>query len=318
MPVDMTALSGITSTMAAAMVATNNRRVRAADGETANPRPLGRKPHHPPLVPPLDGVPGTRPLGPEWGHDHLVRTTRGRVARARPPAPGFGHDRLADRFDVIRAEWDAFATAGGRLPRIEQILGEHQGNDGAWRAGLLVAHGRPVPALAVQFPATVAALRWFPGLRSALWSVLEPGTELPEHAGRNAGVLRYHFGVVCEDDTALRVAGTVIPYCEGRGVLFDDTAPHAAWNRGSTARVTLFCEVLRPLPAPTSWLNRATQHLLALDHRYRLAPSRAGEWHAALNPGWPSADGPPQRRPTPRPASLASRSAVPGVARPTG
>jgi beta-hydroxylase len=195
-----------------------------------------------------------------------------------------GHRRLTSRFDAIRSEWDEFEVSQGRLPRIEQVLGEDQGNDGAWRAGLLVAHGRPVRPLADRFPVTVAALQSFPGLRSALWSVLEPGTELPEHSGGNAGVLRYHLGVATNDETALRVADTVVPYREGVGVLFDDTVAHAAWNRGSARRVTLFCELLRPLPAPASWANLAVQELLALDHRYRLAPSRAAEWHHALNP----------------------------------
>ena len=38
-----------------------------------------------------------------------------------------------------------------------------------------------------------------------LWSVLDPGSELPEHVGPNAGVLRYHLGVRCGQDAALAV-----------------------------------------------------------------------------------------------------------------
>jgi beta-hydroxylase len=147
-----------------------------------------------------------------------------------------------------------------------------------------MSRGRPVPALAARFPATVARLATIPGLLSALWSVLEPGVELPEHRGPNAGVLRYHFVVVSNDDTALQVAGRTIPYVEGDGVLFDDTAPHAAWNRGSTPRVTLMCELLRPLEGATGWANRSVQRLRSLDPRFRLAARRAGEWDLALNP----------------------------------
>lgn len=227
----------------------------------------------------------------------IVATNNARVGHVDPtvenprPLDGLaGHQLLISRFDEIRTEWDEFEASQGRLPRIEQVLGEDQGNDGAWRAGLLVAHGRPVRPLADRFPVTVAALHWFPGLLSALWSVLEPGAELPEHAGGNAGVLRYHLGVATNDDTALRVADTVVPYREGAAVLFDDTTRHAAWNRGATRRVTLFCELLRPLPAPASWRNRAVQHALARDRRYRLAPTRAAEWHHALNRGHPRDD----------------------------
>jgi len=232
--------------------------------------------------------PGKRVVGAVIAANNArIRSVDPTVENPRPPDGMAGHELLASRFDSIRAEWDEFEATRGRLPRIEQVLGEDQGNEGAWRAGLLVAHGRPVRPLADRFPLTVAALQWFPGLRSALWSVLEPGAELPEHSGGNAGVLRYHLGVATNEESALRVADTVVPYRDGAGVLFDDTVPHAAWNRGRDRRVTLFCEILRPLPAPTSWGNRAVQGLLALDRRYRLAPTRAAEWHDALNPPRP-------------------------------
>lgn len=178
----------------------------------------------------------------------------------------------------VRAEWDAFVEGGGRLPRIEEVIDEHQGNVGPWRAGLLVARGRPVTELARSFPLTVAALGRVPGLWSALWSVMEPGTELPEHRGPNAGVLRYHLGVRCPLGAALEVGGREVPYRDGVGILFDDTRPHAAWNRSSVERVTLFVEVLRPLPALPGWWNRRVQGLLALDPRYRRAAGRADRW----------------------------------------
>jgi beta-hydroxylase len=191
---------------------------------------------------------------------------------------------LGERFPTIAREWDAFVANGGRLPRIEDVLDEHQGNEGSWRAGLLMHRGRPVLPLAEQFPATIAALDTVPGLLNALWSVLEPGTELPAHVGPNAGVLRYHLTVQGDGTAALQVADTVVPYVAGEAVLFDDTATHAAWNRGTTDRVSHFCEILRPVRGRAQLANRAMQRLLALDRRYRRAPRRAAEWHHALNP----------------------------------
>lgn len=190
---------------------------------------------------------------------------------------------LIGRYPAIRREWDAFAATGRVLPRIEQVLDEDQGNDGPWRAGLLMVNGRVVPGANDRFPATVAALRSVPGVLAALWSVLEPGTELPAHAGPNAGVLRFHLGIDCNGNTALMVDGRVVPYENGRGVLFDDTATHAAWNRGMTPRVTLMCELLRPLPALRSWVNRGVQRLVYADPRYRLATERAERWDRERN-----------------------------------
>ena len=192
------------------------------------------------------------------------------------------HDRLVTAYPAIRDEWDRFESGGGRLPLIEDLIAEHQGNQGAWRAGLLISKGRPV-ALAPEFPATVDALLTVPGMRSALWSYMDPGTELPEHTGPNAGMLRYHLGVRCPEGAALQVSVVVVPYRDGQGVLFDDTAPHAAWNRGTERRVTLFCEIERPLPRTAALANRGVQAIISLDSRYREAPRRAAEWQAALD-----------------------------------
>lgn len=193
------------------------------------------------------------------------------------------HRRLVAAHPDIRAEWDAFVAGGGRLPLIEDVISEHQGNEGAWRAGLLVSRGRPRDPLAAAFPVTVRALRGIPGLRSALWSHLDSGTLLPEHTGPNAGVLRYHLGVRCGSGSGLEVAGVEVPYEDGRGILFDDTVPHSAWNRGDTPRVTLFCEIERPLPRRAAVLNRLVQGVISLDPRYRRAPARAAQLHLALN-----------------------------------
>jgi hypothetical protein len=50
------------------------------------------------------------------------------------------HQQLLARLPAIRGEWDEFVAGGGRLPRIEDVLAESQGNEGSWRAGLLVAN----------------------------------------------------------------------------------------------------------------------------------------------------------------------------------
>lgn len=191
--------------------------------------------------------------------------------------------RLVGSAPELRDEWFRFRTSGGRLPRIEDVLGEHQGNTEVWGAGLLWSRGRPAGPLLDRFPRTVEALRQVPGLRSALWSVLAPGTELPEHTGPDSGVLRYHLGIDCPPHCALRVGDVEVAYRDDVGILFDDTAPHAAWNRSSMERVTLFCEIERPVGQPARFVNRATHALLALDPRYRAAPDRAAAWDRSLN-----------------------------------
>lgn len=219
-----------------------------------------------------------------WNNATVRRHASDRfAANPRPVEDLAWHRALQRAYPEIRAEWDAFADGGGQLPNIEDLIDEHQGNDGPWRAGLLVRKGRPIGRPATRFPATLAALAQIPGLWSALWSVFDPGSELPEHAGPDAGVMRYHLGIDCGHDAALSVGGAEHPYRDGEGILFDDTAPHSAWNRGPRPRVTLFCEILRPVDGPARFTNTAIHHLVALDARYRRAPVRAADLDLALN-----------------------------------
>lgn len=193
------------------------------------------------------------------------------------------HEHLVAALPAIRDEWRAFDDAGGVLPRIEDVLGEGQGNIGAWRAAILWSGGAPAPSAARWFPATAAALTAVPGLRAALWSAIEPATILTEHRGPNAGVLRYHLGVDCPPGSTLTVGDRRIPYVDDEGILFDDTERHAAFNGSAHTRVTLFCEVDRPLPRRLALVNGLVQRALGGRSR-RVAVARSEEWLAALNP----------------------------------
>lgn len=222
--------------------------------------------------------------------DRLVsannRMVQGRDPVVENPRPldGCGwHHELVRRHPEIAGEWQRFAERGGRLPRIEDVLGEGQGNVGAWRVGVLWSGGAALPYARRRFPATVAAVETIPGLRAALWSVIDAGTVLTEHRGPNAGVLRYHLGVDCPTGSTLRVGDVEIPYTDAHGILFDDTARHAAWNRSAAPRVTLFCEVDRPLGTPFGLVNSIVQHAIGGGRR-RAAVARSNEWFAALNP----------------------------------
>lgn len=220
----------------------------------------------------------------------LVTSNNNRVRRLEGPQPNPRPTetlqwvrRIEGEWHQIRGEWDAFVNSGGELPLIEQVIDEHQGNQGEWRIGLLVSKRRPVRPLADRFPATLGALRGIPGLRSALLSCFEESLVLPEHTGPNCGVLRYHLGVDCGEGAQLCIGDGRFDYADGKSILFDDTEPHSAVNSGDRRRVTLFCEIDRPLPPVPGALNRLVQWLISLDPRYRVAPKRAAVLHELLN-----------------------------------
>lgn len=216
-------------------------------------------------------------------NNRAVRAGDPERANPRPLDGCAWHHDVAAHLGAIRDEWRAFADGGGRLPRIEDVLREDQGNLGAWRVAILWSDGGPTPTASRRFPATVDALRSVPRLRAALWSAIEPATVLTEHRGPNAGVLRYHLGVDCPPGSTLTIGDRRVPYVDGEGILFDDTERHAAFNGSAHTRVTLFCELDRPLPPRLAATNRLVQRALGGRSR-RDAAARSDEWLAALNP----------------------------------
>lgn len=202
---------------------------------------------------------------------------------------------LRAAWPTIRSEWDALKAQEYRFPSIEQVLNETAGNDGVWSFGVIVMRPArsPLRSVAIEpmaslMPKTTALVLSHRSIRSATLSILQPGTTLRTHRGPNGGVLRYHLGIDCPHGAALITidrdgAERVTPYLDGEDFLFDDTTDHSAHNLGERPRVTLFCEIERPMPHPAQIRNRVVQSLIALDPRYRLIPERVASWSAQLD-----------------------------------
>lgn len=194
---------------------------------------------------------------------------------------------LEQRWEAIRDEARAVLETR-RLPRIEQVLGASQGNDGEWNTFVLLALRKPVTFNAEQCPVTSELVAQVPGISSALFSVFQPGTHLPSHQAPNRGVLRYHLGLIVPgppDSCQLRVLDEVLSYREGESVLFDDTFEHEAWNRSASPRVTLLLEVDRPLRTPYRQFNALTQRAFAFHPEARGADERLERLEWELNGG---------------------------------
>lgn len=193
------------------------------------------------------------------------------------------HHALASNYPTIRDEWDTFVGEGGRLPRIDDLLGEQIEVGGTWRAGLLCA-GTTASELALRaFPETLALVQQIPRLQAALLSYLEPHTDLLPHHGPNSGVLRYHLGVDCPPGAALTVDGVEHPYCNGEGILFSDRSLHSASNPSDRPRITLFCELEADAVGSARLRNEAVQAVLRRDPRRWMMLAASNSWDRNLN-----------------------------------
>jgi len=152
---------------------------------------------------------------------------------------GFVHD-LEAAWQEIRDEYldlpeDSFEPWVQR-----EMYGE------GWSVYGLYAFGQRVDAALRACPRTASALARVPGLTTAGFSRLAPGTHIRPHVGWVRTVYRSHLGLIAPYGCGMRVGSETRSWSEGECLIFDDTFEHEAWNHAGHARVVLLFDFLRP------------------------------------------------------------------------
>jgi len=167
--------------------------------------------------------------------------------------------KLEDNWLDIRRDLDRVLRCESVIPGYVELSEEARNltDAASWKSFFFHAYGVEAPGARDLCPATAALLSGIPGMKSAFFSILKPGAHLPPHRGHWAGILRYHLGLKIPDEAlcGLRVSDQILHWREGRGLIFDDTFEHEAWNRSEGDRVVLFVDFARPLPGPAARLN---------------------------------------------------------------
>lgn len=131
--------------------------------------------------------------------------------------------------------------------------------DNRWRTFILYGLGNRNAENCARCPATEAAVRRIPGMKTAMFSILSPGKKIPPHRGPYNGILRYHLGLVVPepDRCAIRVGHETRRWGVGSSLLFDDTYEHEVTNESVHERVVLFVDIVRPLHFPMALVNES-------------------------------------------------------------
>lgn len=170
-------------------------------------------------------------------------------------------DSLKSEWEAVRDEADAVRAMRDRLPAFQDISEEvgYISKDDQWKTFMFLGYGFRCKRNLEQCPATAHALRHIPGVRTAFFSILAPGKELPPHRGPYNGVLRLHLGLVIPEPAErcwIRVQTERRYWQPGEVLIFDDSLEHEVHNDTDAERVVLFIDFLRPCRWPISWLNR--------------------------------------------------------------
>ena len=162
---------------------------------------------------------------------------------------------------VVRGELDGVMVRKAELPNVQDIAADAASlsQDADWKVFPLIAYGIRSDSNIALCPETWRIVQNIPGLRTAMFSILEPGKRLPPHRGPYNGVLRLHLGLLIPEPrerTAIRVGHEHRHWAEGRVLIFDDAYEHEAWNETGQVRVVLFVDFERPMRFPANVFNR--------------------------------------------------------------
>lgn len=133
---------------------------------------------------------------------------------------------------------------------------EHDLYAGDWRAYPLYRFGERLLATCIACPRTMALVEAVPGMVTAGFSRLAPGTRIRPHTGYSGDLLRFHLGLTEAAGCGLRVGNEVRQWSPGSAFVFDDTVEHEAWNLGAAHRVILLLDFKRDPTRPVAWQTR--------------------------------------------------------------
>jgi ornithine lipid ester-linked acyl 2-hydroxylase len=167
---------------------------------------------------------------------------------------------LEREWRAIRAELERVLMRQDELPPFQMLATDVKTitTDERWKTFFLVGFGVKSERNIARCPQTWRIVQNIPGLKTAMFSIFEPGKHLPAHRGPYNGVLRLHLGLIVpepRDRIAIRVANQIYHWQEGKAVVFDDAYEHEAWNDSDKTRVVLFVDFVKPLRFPANLVN---------------------------------------------------------------
>jgi aspartyl/asparaginyl beta-hydroxylase (cupin superfamily) len=183
----------------------------------------------------------------------------------------------------IRSELDCVLSRRHDLPTIQSISGDAKAitQDQGWKTFVLAGYAVRSERNIRECPETWRIAQTIPGLKTVMFSIFEPGKQLPPHRGAYNGVLRLHLGLIVpepRDKVAIRFGTRVVHWEEGRAVIFDDAYEHEAWNHTDSVRVVMFVDFVKPLKFPANLVNWLLLSLAAFTPFVRDAADNQRKW----------------------------------------
>lgn len=193
---------------------------------------------------------------------------------------------LRSNWQAIRDEAIAVALRGEASPSLATISPDHRSiaEVDKWRSFFLWGYGFPIEDNLARCPRTQQVVDAIPGLNTAFFSILAPGTHIPDHRGVTKGLITCHLGLVVprDGDVRMRVDDRIVRWSEGETLIFDDTYQHEVWNDTTGTRVVLLIQFERPLRNPGRWIADLFLNVVRKSAFVQEARTNISSWNAAV------------------------------------
>ncbi len=190
---------------------------------------------------------------------------------------------LEEKSPVIRKELDRVLEFRNSIPKVYDVQREQYriSSDDKWKVFMLSGWGHVSRTGERLCPETARIVKEIPGLRSAFFSILEPGARIPDHRWHVKGLLRGQLAlrVPAEREKCfLRVEDTVCHWEEGKLLVFDDTYRHEVQNNTEEERVVLLLHFERPMNRLGRWTNACLMAIIKHTPFVRRAVRNHRQW----------------------------------------
>lgn len=175
--------------------------------------------------------------------------------------------RLEAEWRTILAELELILAHREHIPPFHAISPDQQriSKGEQWRTFFLYGFGIRSRRNCSQCPETARLLGTIPDLRTAWFSILDPGSHIPPHHGPTKGVIVFHLPLILpaeREKCFIRVADHIHHWALNEVFAFDDTYEHEVHNATGQQRVVLIFHADRPMRWPGRTVNRAFQAVM--------------------------------------------------------
>ena len=157
-------------------------------------------------------------------------------------------NELRENYEIIRNEFLKYQQTHliptiGQFSKEDLQLSDNQTEK--WRSAVLQIYGKETD-VSKDFPLSWNIIKKIPGIRTTMFSILEPNKKIPPHYGPNNCVLRYHLALIVpknKENCTITVGDETKYWEEGKDMIFDDTNLHYVNNNTNEQRVVLFLDI---------------------------------------------------------------------------